>query len=193
MLWGFYRFLASWSQLAGLVLVATLGGYLLPGMFRGLGGGEVRKMILFRRKRTVLWLLALSGLAATLVLVEVEDRASGPFQMRPATRAERAPVSGFLRVVYFTTRASASPRGYRVHQVPDLESRRRRTAALRESRGEAATAGGGTAAGGGCEQGYRVERAKEWSDLAAKDLERARKALVEDMKRLEEDITVTSS
>src|SRR5205814_7635816 len=45
-------------------------------------GGEVRKMILFRRKRTGLWLLALGGLAAALVLVEVDDRASGPFQLR---------------------------------------------------------------------------------------------------------------
>src|SRR5262249_3466056 len=39
------------------------------------------------------------------------------------------------------------------------------------------------------EQRYRVERAKEWSDLAEKDLDRARKALAEDLKRLDEDIT----
>jgi multidrug resistance efflux pump len=191
MLWGFYRFLASWAPLAGLVLVATLGGYLLPGMFRGLGGGEVRKMILLRRKRTVLWLLALGGLGAALVLVEVEDRASGPFQLRPAARAElRAPVAGFLRVVYFDEgeRVRAGALVARL-EVPDLESRlAQNKAALRESQAKLRLLEVGPRPEEVREQGYRVERAKEWRDLAEKDLDRARKALKEDLKRLDEDI-----
>jgi putative peptide zinc metalloprotease protein len=192
MLWGFYRFLASWSQPAGLVLVATLGGFLLPGMFRGLGGGEVWKMILFRRKRTVLWLLALGGLAASLVFVEVEDRASGPFQLRPAARAElRAPVAGFLRVVYFDE-GDRVPAGAVVAwlEIPDLESRLAQSkAAIRESQAKLRLLEVGPRPEELREQRYRVERAKEWSDLAEKDLDRARKALAEDLKRLDEDIT----
>src|SRR5262249_41932990 len=44
MLWGFYRLLGeSWGPV-GMVLVLLAGAPLLLGMFRGLGGGEVRKM-----------------------------------------------------------------------------------------------------------------------------------------------------
>src|SRR5437763_2450508 len=160
-------------------------------MFRGLGGGEVRKMILFRRKRTVLWLLALGGLAAALVLVRVEDRASGPFQLRPAERAElRAPVSGFLRIVYFDE-GERVPAGALVAclEVPDLESRLAQSkAALRESQAKLRLLEVGPRPEELREQRYRVERAKAWRDLADKDLDRARKVLTEDLKRLDEDV-----
>src|SRR5262249_36611264 len=138
------------------------------------------------------WLLALGGLAAVMVLVEVEDRASGPFQLRPATRVElRAPVSGFLRLVYFDE-GERVPAGALVAclEVPDLESRLAQSkAGIRESQAKLRLLEVGPRLEEVREQRYRVERAKEWHDLAEKDLARARKAFTEDLKRLDEDIT----
>jgi hypothetical protein len=62
--------------------------------------GEVRNMILFRRKRTVIWTMLLVGVPAALFFIPIQDRASGPFALRPAVRAElRVPVAGFLREI----------------------------------------------------------------------------------------------
>src|SRR5262249_39821195 len=88
-----------WGLLGG-ALGALLGFVTLRGLLRGLFGGEVRTMILRRHKRTAVWLLLLGTAPVVLYLVRIEDRANGPFQVRPAIRAElRAPVAGFLQEV----------------------------------------------------------------------------------------------
>src|SRR5262249_603642 len=99
--------------------------------------GEVRTMIRIRRKRTVVWLLVLGSVGAALGLIRMEDRAGGPFQVRPATRAElRAPVAGFLRAVYLGEGDRVAP-GMLVARldVPDLKSRQaRKRAEVAEAR-----------------------------------------------------------
>src|SRR5262249_32946539 len=75
-------------------------------------------------------------------------------------------------------------------EVPDLESRLAQSkAALRESQAKLRLLEVGPRPEELREQGYRVERAREGRDLAEKDLARVRKALAEELKRLEEDIT----
>src|SRR5262249_8307524 len=118
MLAGFYHFL-------GAGCAALLGVMTVPSMFRGLGGGEIRKMIRLRHPRTAVWALLPGAAAAALYLGRMEDQAGGPFLVRPAVRAElRAPVAGFLRCAYYDEGDRVSP-GAVVCQleVPELDSR----------------------------------------------------------------------
>src|SRR5581483_374618 len=82
------------------------------------------------------WPLAAGGLAAALVFVRVEDRAGGPFEAVPVTRAEvRAPVAGFLREVPSDEGEHVS-RGAPVArlEIPDLDSQlAQKRAAVREA------------------------------------------------------------
>src|SRR5262249_6231516 len=106
----FYHLLGSRLGYAGAACTGLLGLATVPGMFRGLGGGEVSKMIWQRRKRTLVWLSLLAGVAAALVFVEVEDRAGGPYQVRGAARVEvRAPVAGFLKAIHYDEGHRVSP------------------------------------------------------------------------------------
>jgi hypothetical protein len=109
----------------GVVLVALLGLMSVRGLFHGFTAGEVRTMILFRHRRTVVWALLLGGAPAALFLIPMEDRASGPFQVRPAVRAElRAPVAGFLAEVRCDEGDRVSPGTLLARlDVPDLASR----------------------------------------------------------------------
>ena len=86
------RFLGMRWGLVGGVSALLLGAVVMRGLFQGLFAGEVRQMIRMRRRRTALWVMALGALAAGLFMAHIEDRARGPFQVRPAVRAElRAP------------------------------------------------------------------------------------------------------
>src|SRR5262249_39432179 len=97
----------GWVGLGGVALVGPVA---TRRLFQGFSAGEVSKMIRLRGRRTVVWVLALGGLAAGLGLIQVEDRAGGPFQVRPLTRAKvRAPVAGFLREVYYDQGDPVSP------------------------------------------------------------------------------------
>src|SRR5262249_5601528 len=81
----------------GLVLVGFLGLLSIRGLFHGFTAGEVRNMILYRHKRVVIWAVLLVGVPVALFFIPKEDRASGPFSLRSAVRAElRAPVAGFV-------------------------------------------------------------------------------------------------
>src|SRR5262249_57730526 len=118
-------FLGTRLGLLGLAGVSLLGLLSVRGLFHGFTAGEVRNMILFRRKRTVVWAMLLGGVPAALFLIPIEDRAAGPFQVRPALRAElRAPVAGFLKAVCCDEgdRVSAGALVARL-EVPDLASR----------------------------------------------------------------------
>jgi multidrug resistance efflux pump len=135
--------------------------------------------------------MILAALPALLYLVEIEDRASGPFQVRPASRAEvRAPVSGFLQGVSYDEGDRVYAGGILARiEVPDLASRRRqKRAEIREACSQLRLLEIGPRPEKVLEQRHRVERAEKWRDLAEKDLQRSRKALQEDLERLEKQI-----
>jgi multidrug efflux pump subunit AcrA (membrane-fusion protein) len=186
-LWGLFQSLGTWGWL-GLGGVALLGLLAARGLFRGIAAGEVTKMLMKRRKRTVVWLLILGGLAAGLRLVEMEDRASGTFQARPAVRGEvRAPLAGFLKEVCCDEGDRVS-RGALVARltVPELASRlARKQAEVREAQARLYLLEVGPRPEEVAEQRRRVERARAWRELARQDLARTRRALTEDLDRLE--------
>src|SRR5262249_9979181 len=196
MLAGFFRYLGAQWGLAGGGLVFLLGAATLPGMFRGFTGGEVRKMIQTRRKRAAVWALgSVTGVALAvfaLFFVEIEDQASGPFEVRPAARAElRAPVAGFLREVTLDEGKRAYP-GCPVArlEVPDLDSQlAQKQAAAREAEARLRLLEEGPRPEAVVEQRLRVKRNREWRDLAGQDLARARNVLREALAALEEQIT----
>jgi multidrug efflux pump subunit AcrA (membrane-fusion protein) len=187
-----FEFLRSRLGWVGCAVAVFLAVVSLRSLLHGLCAGEVLKMILFRRKRTVVWLVLLGSLAAVLVWVPVEDRASGSFQVRPATRVEvRAAVAGFLREVMCVEgeRVSAGTLLARL-EVPDLDSRlAQKRAEVREAQARLRLAVAGPRYEELREQRSRVERARDWRDLALQDLERARRALRQELLALEKQLT----
>jgi putative peptide zinc metalloprotease protein len=191
MLWGFFQYLWPTFGWVGFAAVALLGYTTTRGLFQGICGGEVTLMITKRLIRTTIWLVLLGGGVTALCLVEMEDRASGPFQVRPATRAEiRAPVAGFLQAVHFVE-------GERVSQgtlvarldVPDLASRlAQKQAQVRETQAKLRLLEIGPRPEEVAEQRLRVSRMTHWRDLADKDLVHAQKALKEELSRLDKMI-----
>jgi multidrug efflux pump subunit AcrA (membrane-fusion protein) len=177
--------------LVGLAAVVLLGLLSARGLLHGLSAGEVRNMIRFRHRRAVVWSLLLGGGPATLFLVPMEDRAAGPFQVRPAVRAEvRAPVAGFLKEVH-GDEGDRLPAGALVArlEVPDLASRlAQKQAEVREAAAGLRLLEAGPRYEAVVEERRRVERAQAWRDLARGDLAGARRALSEDLKRLQEQV-----
>jgi putative peptide zinc metalloprotease protein len=191
MIVGFSRFLGACWGLAGAAVAGLLGVIAFRGMFQGFAAGEIGKMIRRRWKRTLVWILILAAVPALLYLVEIEDRASGPFQIRPVSRAEvRAPVAGFLQAVSFDE-------GDRVYagsilarlEVPDLASRlRQKQAQIREARAQLRLLEIGPRPEKVLEQRHYVKRAEKWRDLAELDLRRTRNALHQELERLDQQI-----
>lgn len=191
MIVGFSRFLGARWGLVGAGAAALLGVVTFRRMFQGFAGGEVRNMIRRRWKRTLVWLVLLGAVPAVLYWGEMEDRASGPFQVRPASRAEvRARVAGFLQAVSYDEGDRVYAGGVLAHlEVPDLASRRRqKRAQIRESRAQLRLLEIGPRPEEVQEQRRRVERAEKWRDLAEKDLRRAREALQQDLERLDKQM-----
>jgi putative peptide zinc metalloprotease protein len=191
MLFALFRFLWACWGLAALAVVGPLGFASLRAVLGGLGGGEVRRMILIRRKRVLLWVLFLAGILSALFGIRAEDRVSGPFQVRPAVRAElRAPMAGFLSEVWFDEGDRVSPDAPVARlEIPDLESRiAQKRAEAREAEAKLRLLEAGPRAEEVLEQRRRVERAGDWRDLAHHDLERARKSYAEELARLDEQI-----
>src|SRR5262249_40362193 len=156
----------------GLVIVGFLGLTSVRGLFHGFTAGEVRNMILFRRKRTVIWSMLLVGVPAALFFIPIQDRASGPFTLRPAVRAElRAPVAGFLREICCDEGDRVSP-GMLVAQldVPDLPSRiAQKHAEVHEAQAKLRHLETGPRYEEIEQQRRRVDRAEAWRDLARGD------------------------
>jgi multidrug efflux pump subunit AcrA (membrane-fusion protein) len=180
----------------GLVLVGFLGLMSVRGLFHGFTAGEVRNMILLRHKRTVVWALLLGGGPAALFLIPMEDRASGPFQARPAVRAElRAPVAGFLEDVRCDEGDRVSPGTLLARlEVPDLATRiAQKHSEVREAQARLRLLEIGARYEALTEQRRRVERAETWRDLGRRDLERARKAHAEDLSRLEQQVAASAT
>jgi putative peptide zinc metalloprotease protein len=187
----FYHLLGSRLGHVGAACTGLLGLATVPGMFRGLGGGEVSKMIRQRRKRTLVWLSLLAGVAAALVFVEVEDRAGGPVQVRGVVRVEvRAPAAGFLKEICYDEgeRVSAGALLVRL-EVPDLDSRlARKEAEVRESQARLRMLEEGPRKEVVLEQRARVARAVKWRDLAEQDLSRSRAAHNAELARCDREI-----
>jgi multidrug resistance efflux pump len=183
----FHSLGAQWGWL-GMGGVVLLGFGAVPGLFHNVAAGEVSKMITTRRKRTVVWFLTLGGLAAALGLVEIDDWAGGAFEARPAVRAElRAPVAGFLQVVYCDEGDRVSPGTVLARlAVPDLDSRlAQKRAGVHEVRARLRLLEVGPRPEEVTEQRRRVERAAAWRDLARQDLARTGRALDADLDRLD--------
>jgi multidrug efflux pump subunit AcrA (membrane-fusion protein) len=145
-------------------------------------------MLLSRHKRTAAWLLALGGLASGLFLIEIEDWVTGPFHVRSAVRTElRAPAAGFIREVRFDEGDRVSPGAVVVRlEVPDLPARlAQKRAEVREAEAKLRLLEEGSRPEELAQQRDRVERARAWRDLAAKDLTRAGEALKEDLARFD--------
>jgi putative peptide zinc metalloprotease protein len=180
----------SWGW-PGLALAGLLCFFSARGLFKGVAGGEVRTMIATRRRRTTTWLLGLGGLAAVLAGVEAEDRVGGSFRLRPATRAEiRAPVAGFLRAVHCDEGDRVSP-GATIARldVPGLESRlAQERSELDEVRARLRLLEIGPRPEEVVEQRQRVDRARQWRDLAQQDLRRRHRAFESDLDQSEKQI-----
>src|SRR5262249_45223651 len=160
-------------------------------LLQGFAAGEVSNIILKPHLRSAIWLLILGGLAAILCCMQMEDRASGTFQVRSAVRAElRAPVAGFLRDVYGDEgdRVSAGAVVVRM-EIPELASRlTQKRAEVCESQAKLRLLEAGTRAEEVAEQRQRVVRAKAWFGLAKQDLGQKQKALGEDLDRLDKQV-----
>ena len=191
MLVGFSRALgARWGPI-GIAGAAALGMVSLPGLFRGFGNRETNIMSRVRYLRTILWVLGPGIILPALFLVQVEDRSSGPFQVRPSSRVElRAEVAGFLEAVHFEEGDHVSTGAVVARlRVPDLASRSaQKLAEVRESEARLRLLEAGPREEEIVEQRRRVERMKTWRDLAAKDLAHARQALQEELERLDKQI-----
>jgi multidrug efflux pump subunit AcrA (membrane-fusion protein) len=183
--------LGSRWGLLGLAAAALLALLSLRGLLHGVTAGEVRKMILLRHKRTAIWALLLGGVPAALFLIRVEDRAGGPFQVRPAVRAElRAPVAGFIQEISYEEGGPVSP-GVAVArlEVPDLPSRiAQKRAEVREAQAALRLLEEGPRPREVLEQRHRVERAVGWRDLGRQDLAHARESFEKELAWLEKEV-----
>jgi putative peptide zinc metalloprotease protein len=187
------HFLGSRLGLVGLAAVALLAFLSLRGLFHGFTAGEVRNMILHRHKRTVVWTVILVVGPAALFLVPVEDRASGPFHVRSAVRAElRAPVAGFLQFVCCDEGDRVSPGALIARlDVPDLASRvAQKRSEVHEAQARLRLLEAGPRYEQIIEHRRRVERAEGWRDRARQDLGRCRLALTAELERLDKQIAV---
>src|SRR5262249_18052884 len=167
------RFLGVRWGLLGLAATGLLTFLSLRGLFHGFAAGEVRKMILFRHKRTVLWALIIGAVAAALHFVEIEDRVGGTFQLRPATRAEvRAPVAGFVQAVSYDEGDRVCPGEVLARlEVPDLESRlAQKCAEVSEVQARLKLLRIGPRPEEVAEQRQRAARAKAWRELGEQEL-----------------------
>ena len=188
----------SWPA-TGLVRagqLALVGWLLLPRLLSGFFRGEVTKMFMYRHKRLLIWATVLGALVALLVFVPMPDRAGGHFKIRPATRAElRAPVPGFLQLVYLDERHQVSP-GTMIAclEIPDLFSKAaQKGAELKESQAKLTLLEAGTRPEALLEQRDKVQRATVWHELAKQDLDRKQKAMAEELSRLTKQVSQARS
>ncbi|HEX3869258.1 MAG TPA: efflux RND transporter periplasmic adaptor subunit, partial [Pirellulales bacterium] len=181
------RFIGSW----GLLPIAVLGLVAQRSMLRGLGAGEVRRMLATRSVRTALWGGGVLAVGAALYFVTMEKRASGTFEIRPSTRVElRAPVAGFLRTISVAEGDHVSPSdviGYL--EIPELPSRiEQQRAIIREAEARLHLLQIGPRKEEIDDAQQRLERAEAWHQLAASNLQRNKLALNEDLARLDQRI-----
>src|SRR5438876_5770113 len=120
-------------------------------------------MIRLRHKRSIIWALVLGSLGTGLQVVQIDDWAGGPFQVRSVTRAElRAPVAAFVKEVCVAEGDPVSPGALVARlEVPDLASRRaQKQAEIREAQARLWLLEIGARSEEIHEQECRIERAK---------------------------------
>jgi putative peptide zinc metalloprotease protein len=108
----------------GTLAAAALAAWVIAKQFNGFSNGEVTQMWRTRKVRVAALALVVIALCAVMILVPLEDKASGSFQVRSTTRLElRAPTAGFLQEVHGDQgdRVNAGTLIARMH-VPDLDS-----------------------------------------------------------------------
>ncbi|MGH7138508.1 MAG: HlyD family secretion protein, partial [Pirellulales bacterium] len=180
------RYVGHWGAVALLSPLALGAG---RAMFQGVSKGEPSQMVRTRPLRSLFWGASLSGIAAVLGLVKIEQRATGDFIVEPATSMQvRAPLAAFLKEVAGDegTHVSAGQR-VALLDVPDLESKiAGKRAEVRETEAQLNLLKTGTRQEELDDAQQRVERAVEWRDLAKEDLERSRRAVDKNLHRLEE-------
>jgi multidrug resistance efflux pump len=94
------RFAGTRWGAAGAVAAVVLGGMVTRPLFRNFSFGEAGVMVRTRRARTIAWLCAAAAVLAGAFLIPINDRVSGPFEVRSVGRREvRAPVAGFVRAI----------------------------------------------------------------------------------------------
>lgn len=184
---GLARF-GSLMGTAALGLSLSVFGVMVLVVFRGVFYGEVRKMIKERRKQRMVWVAGLGLLPVVLAAAHINDRVSGPSQVRPAARIEvRSPEAGFLAGVKIEEGSRVSPGEVlaRIH-VPDLDSNlAKKRAEVRECQAGLRRLEAGPRREEVLEQRQRVSRAEAWRDLGRQDLERSQVGLQEDLRRLD--------
>jgi putative peptide zinc metalloprotease protein len=191
MLAGLLQFLGSHWGWVGFGLVAVGGLVSARTLFQGFSTGAVRNMMRKRHKRTLFWSMILAGLGAFPWLVQIEDRVSGPFQVRSETRVEVcAPVAGFLQELYVHEGDRASPGMVIARlEVPDLASRLvQKRAQVREIEARLHLLEVGARPEEVTEQRRRVQRAESWRNSAQKDLRQTLQALEAELSRLDSQI-----
>ncbi len=191
MLFGMHQLFLKSLGVFGILLVAGLAWMILPALISGLFEGEVIKMLQQRWKRTAIWIGGIVGVAGLLCFIHIDDWVSGTFKTRATVRAEiRAPVNGFLRIAYGDEgQRIAAGVHLAIMEIPDLTSKlTQKQAEEREVEAKLRLLEVGARPEEVAEQKQRLQRAKEWRDLAEKDLQRKKTAFKEELSRLDETI-----
>jgi multidrug efflux pump subunit AcrA (membrane-fusion protein) len=190
-LWGMFWFMGERWGVVGMSAVTILGLVSSRALLKDTSSGEVRQLFTQRQRRLATWLVALAGAIALLSLVKINDRASGKFAVRPARRTElRAPVAGFVKEVYYDEgdQLAAGTVVARL-DIPDLVSRlAQRRADARAGRAKLWLLEAGPRQLELEQQTDRVQRARQWRDLAKRDVDKMRQAWHDDLARLDTQI-----
>lgn len=148
-------------------------------------------MLTTRKTRALVWTAAGIALLTGVLIVPIEQHASGSFELRPRRRVElRAPVAGFLRTVRFTE-GEQVPQDtvVAVLDVPDLHSRiAQKRAELAEAESKLRLLKAGPRWEEVAEQRSRVDESRRWHELAQEDLVKAKKAFEADLTHFDEMI-----
>ena len=190
-LFGLFQFVSGQLGPLGLIGMLLLLFIALKRVFRGFFGGEFTNMIATRPQRTATWAFGTLGVLALLFLVPLPYVVNGNFEVRPGTRTEvHAPVAGFLRLVHREEGDRVTPDETIVElDVPDLGSQlKRKRAEVQEVEATLRRLRTGPRPEEVAEQRQRVKRSAGWSELARKDLERARLSLQQDFIRLDQQV-----
>src|SRR5262249_3794152 len=154
-------------------------------------GGEIMNMLRGRPKRTAAWAAMLLGVPAVLFVVPAPNRAGGPCQIRSKNRIEvRARVPGILEEVHHEEGDTLLRDELIARlEIPDLTSRiDQKVAEMDEVRAKFEQLAVGAGEVELDEQQKRVERAREWVTDAKADLERARLAIKDELKQLDDQL-----
>jgi putative peptide zinc metalloprotease protein len=182
-LWGMFWLLGDKWGVTGMSAVTLIGLVSSRTMLKDTSNGEIRKMLIKRKSRLTAWIVVLVGLAAVLRFVEIEDRVGGKFVVRSTVRSElRASVAGFLKELPFDEGDQVSPGMVIARlEIPDLDTRLvQKRAQIREVTAKLRLLQAGARPEEVDREKLRVQRAKAWCDLARQDLQKMRRALVDE-------------